>query len=149
MRILKEMTKDKICSKVLKSIDMHINDVAKQYKLYAMTTMKLFNKVVKLIEKNPKAFTIEKYTEIKTLVKYKSICLKFHDNIDDIHCELSAFPYCQVNDDPETELNHEWNLILTLEKDGKFEELRGPDRDFFERYTKYKADLFEKIKNNY
>ena len=134
---------------VLCDINSHIRKIAKEYKRYAMQSVKDFKDIVKLVRNDKKCFVVSRKIKMK-LDKYHDdlhiLEFYFKDIIDDINCKLYIQPYCDADDIPD--IDNGFHIILELEKNGKTTALLNPNKDFEKCYKDYKEYLLSTLRRH-
>ena len=134
---------------VLCDINSHIRRIAKEYKKYAMQSVKDFKDIVKLVRNDKKRFAVSQKIKMKPDKYHDDLHILefyFKDIIDDINCKLYIQPYYNVDDNPY--IDEDFSIILELEKNGKTTVLLNPNKDFEKRYKDYKEYLLSTLRRH-
>jgi hypothetical protein len=134
---------------VLCDINSHIRKIAKEYKRYAMQSVKDFKDIVKLVRNDKKRFVVSQKIKMKPDKYHNDLhVLEFYfkDITDDINCKLYIQPYCNTDDNPD--IDKDFSIILDLEKNGKTAVMLSPNKDFEKRYKDCKEYLLSTLRRH-
>lgn len=134
---------------VLCDINSHIRKIAKEYKRYAMQSVKDFKDIVKLVRNDKKRFVVSRKIKMKSDKYHDDLHILefyFKDITDDINCKLYIQPYCNADDI--LDIDEGFHIILELEKNSKTTVLLNPNKDFEKRYKDYKEYLLSTLRRH-